>query len=86
MTHQWDNGDCYINLIVSTCKRCGAVRTRERREEVDYINTDGISIDMVGEVSALDWDYTDVPDDCPGKEGGWHENRNAVQQSRTRSL
>lgn len=68
MTHQWDDGERFLDTIISYCTKCNAVRTRKAVEGLDYINTGTMALDMVG-VTDEGWDYTDVPGDCIGGRG-----------------
>ena len=67
MRHQWDEGETFMDTIVSYCTVCGGVRTRKRVAGLDYINFDGFHIDMVGK-TRKGWTYSDTPRSCPGLE------------------
>lgn len=67
MRHHWDDGEAFMDNIISTCAVCGGVRTRPRVEGVDYVNEPGFHLDMVGR-TRKGWRYGDTPRNCPGAE------------------
>lgn len=67
MRHRWDEGETFMDEIISFCTVCGGVRVRERREGLDYINFDSFHLDMVGR-TRRGWHYDGTPRSCPGPE------------------
>jgi len=65
--HQWDEGETFMNEIISYCAVCGGVRTRKRVAGLDYINAPGMHLDMVGR-TRKGWRYDGTPRSCPGPE------------------
>ena len=65
MQHKWGEAEWFMDTIYSTCEVCGGVRVRERIKGMDYVNTGGISIDIVVP-TRKGWRYEDTPRSCPG--------------------
>lgn len=74
MTHQWDEGDMFMDTTVSFCEVCGGARTRKRVAGLDYNSGNMMRVDMVG-ATEEGWklDAT-TPAECPG-----HKRKDAAK-------
>lgn len=67
MKHKWSEGNTFMDKIYRFCEVCNGVQSRDRVEDLDYINAPGFHLDMVGETEE-GWVLDSTPEECPGVE------------------